>query len=146
MAFTIEWKPVLQKLHLRDYHPDYGDNAITVCVNPKPGFLSERDELRSEYSRRALEIQEATRKFQTSRQDKDRQEAERLGTEFNAWCKQAFLPGTQDWFARLWSFGDDPWTAADLEQIESTDEHLVIWLKMRSIEMIDNHRTALKKA
>jgi hypothetical protein len=147
MAFKIEWKPVLQALALSEYHPEFADNVIMVCVNPAPQFLQERQDLLAEYSKQLVEAKAAADTAETSPND---QEAERLamekGTAFDDYLNQTFVPKMQDWFAGLWSFGEEKFTVEDLDEYEKIDPHLLAWLKRRSIEMIDEHRAGQKKA
>jgi hypothetical protein len=148
MAFKIEWKPVLQALALSEYHPAYAENTIMVCVNPEPEFWQERAKLMEEYSKRLIELQALMTEARDGSKatTEDIEAAEQKNEAFNQWAQQTFLPGMDDWFARLWSFGDEKWNKDDLNQFESTDSHLLTWLKTRSMEMIEEHRTARKKA
>jgi hypothetical protein len=145
MAFKIEWKPVLQALPLSDYHPEYADNTIMVCVNPKPEFMKERDALMAEYSKRLLKAQAAAKKADNG-ELADKAAAEATTAAFSEWSENVFLAGMQDWFARLWSFGEEKFSLADLNEYEQLDPHLTAWLKRRSMEMIEEHRIARKKA
>ncbi len=138
MAIKIMWKPVLQALALKDYHPAFGKETIMVCVNPKPEFFAERTALMADYSRRLVEVQAA---LQAKAPD-----ATEKNDAFNEWSEKTFLPGMQDWFARLWSFGEEQYTTSDINEYEQVDPHLATWLKRRSIEMIDEHAYARKKA
>ncbi len=150
MAFKLTWKPVLQALALRDYHPDYGENVIMVCVNPQPEFLQERATLMEEYSKRFADIKLAEAKL-TAARTTGKEDAE-LALQFqeqiqafNTWMEQVFVETANDWFARLWSFGADQFTGADLKQYDEIDPHFLTWLKNRSMDMIDEHRQGKKK-
>ena len=148
MAIRIEWKPVLQALMLRDYHPDYGEERIMVCVNPQPEFWRERTTLMTEHARLYAAADVANQKVGTASEDQ-KQAAEiaagQKATEYMLWLEQTFLPGINGWFARLWSFGEDQYTLEDINEYHQVDEHFVTWLKTRSIEMIEAHASAKKK-
>jgi hypothetical protein len=148
MAFKVTWQPVLRVLALKDYHPAFADEMINVCVNPQPDFWQERETLQNEYSQRLFEAQAATIKAGSAKEDVEElaRRRDEKTAELDAYTKQFFLPGIQDWFARLWSFGDEKWTGEDLNDLENTDPHLLAWLKRRSIEMIEEHRAGRKKA
>ena len=142
MAFKIEWKPVLQALALKDYHPAYGSETIMVCVNPSPELWQERTNLQNENARRYAESNPES----NARTNMDRAEIEQKAAEYLTWFAQEFVPQANDWFARLWSFGEEKFTVEDLAQYNNVDPHFLAWLKQRSIEMIDEHRTGRKKA
>ena len=146
MPFKLEWKPVLQALALKEYHEAYDGNVIMVCVNPKPEFLQERATLMNEYSRRLFEAQAAAQKSEVSGQKEDQQDATAKATAFSDWCEMTFLPGMQRWFAALWSFGDEQFTTIDLDAYDREDPHFLTWAKRRSIDLIEAHGTARKKA
>jgi len=149
VAFKLEWKPVLQALALKDYHLEYEDNVIQVCVNPQPDFLQERTALMVENSSLLMRVQRATQNIAQAKGD-DLEAATQAAREardsFNTWIQQGFLPGIQNWFARLWSFGNETFTAEDLDEYEKVDPHFLNWLKRRSMEMIDEHQAGRKKA
>ena len=135
MAFKIEWRPVLQPIALREYHEGYGTETIMVCVNPTREFMQDRNEL----IQKNRELTEAMNKAGT--------EEEKIARprEYLQWYSETFLPKMQDWFARLWSYGSDQWTADDLNAMHETDAHLLEWLKNRSMEMIVVHARGIKK-
>jgi hypothetical protein len=141
MAFKLDWKPVLQAVALKDYHPDYADNVIQVCVNPQPAFWQERTDLMKEFERRSGEAQKRLFEMQQQQQPPDAS----IVSAFTDWSENEFMPMINDWYARLWSFGSDPWTVADVNVINETDSHLLTWLKDRSIELIEDHRLDRKK-
>lgn len=149
MAIRIEWKPVLQALPLKDYHADYGDVKIMVCVNPQPGFWAERRQLLAEYTRRSDEAELLQKKAEIASPER-KQEAEILAGQtaaaFLEWGAGEFVPAMHAWFAKLWSFGGDQYTVEDIRQYQEIDPHFVNWLTARSIEMIDQHASARKKA
>ena len=148
MAFIVTWKAVLQALMLRDYHPDYGEECVMVCVNPQPEFMAEHVQFRRDYSIKITNVQLLTKKAEQDSGDTKRESdiaAGRAAAEFLDWTDKTFLPGINDWFARLWSYGDDKFTSDDLAQIERVDPHFLTWLKTRSIEMIEAHGSARKK-
>lgn len=138
MKFEIKYKPVLQPLPLSGYHPDYGTESLQVCVNPPKAFMEERE---------ALLKEQAERSDAASEQMKDpaAEVKQQAVDSLNEWAETVYLPQMNAWFARLWSFGDDKWSADDLGKIHETDAHLLTWLKVRSIEMVDAHRLARKK-
>ncbi len=148
MSIKITWKPVLQALALKDYHADYGDEKIMVCVNPQPAFLRVRSQLMNDYAGRYSEVELLDKKAQIA-SDERKHEAEtaagRASTELMDWAEKVFIPGINGWFASLWSFGDDTFTVEDLNEYHSVDPHFLNWLKARSIEMIENHASARKK-
>ena len=145
----LTWKPVLQALALKEYHPDYGDEKIMVLVNPTPEFMGEYVALRNEYAVRSVEVQRLMLSAETA-SDADKpaakEQAVQKDQEYTAWVNDIFLPGMDDWYARLWSFGSDKYTVADLAEFNKVDPHFVTWAKASSVEMIDVHRTARKKA
>ncbi len=148
MAFKVTWKPVLQALALRDYHPDYGENVIMICVNPQPEFYAERTALMAEYSKQLIQMQAATQKatiLKGEAKEETSEQAAQLNQAFSVWAEQTFLPGMQGWFARLWSFGAEQFTVDDLDEYEKVDPHLLAWLKRCSMEMIEEHRQGRKK-
>lgn len=149
MAVKIVWKPVLQPLLLREYHPDYGDEKILVCVNPQPAFLKERSELMAENSRRLAEVGLLKQKAEIAGSENREQAEQKYNqafAEYVAWGETVFLPAVQAWFAQLWSFGPEQYTAADLDQYQEIDPHFASWAKVRSMEMIEQHASARKKA
>jgi hypothetical protein len=149
MPVKIEWRPVLQPLMLKEYHADYGEERIMVCVNPRPDFLRERSDLIAEYTRRAAEMQLLANKARIAGMGDGitltKQQADDAAAALIAWGESTFIPAMHNWFARLWSFGDDRYTAADVDQYQEIDPHFVAWAKARSIEMIEAHASARKK-
>ena len=148
MAVKIEWRPVLQPLMLKEYHPDYGNECIMVCVNPEPSFWQERQSLLAEYSRRVADVDLLQRKAQIASPENKHEAEIRAGqasTAFLEWGEREFIPGMHDWFARLWSYGDDKYTRSDVDQYQEIDPHFAAWAKARSIEMIETHASARKK-
>jgi hypothetical protein len=147
MAIKIEWKPVLQPLMLKDYHPEYGDEKIMICVNPQPAFWQEREALLREYRQRNGEISLLQKRAEISQGDAV--EAGRKATEayisFIEWGETSFVPSMLGWFARLWSLGGEPYMEDDIRQFQEIDPHLLTWLQTRSIEMIETHASARKK-
>lgn len=146
MAFKIEWKPVLQTLALKEYHPGYGEEVIMVCVNPQPEFWQERQELLNEFARRMREADTAVQKASITPSDELRDAAEKAAGEFGEWSRGTFVPAIWAWFAKLWSFGEDTWTPEEVAELDATDTHLTSWLNTRSIDMINEHKSARKKA
>lgn len=142
MAFKITWKPVLQALALRDYHPAYSENTIMVCVNPQSEFWKERADLLEKNARRYAESDPAT----NTRKKMDPGDVQKMASEYLSWFEQEFVPKANDWFARLWSFGEEQFTVDDLKEYNEIDPHFLVWLKQRSIEMIEEHRQGKKKA
>jgi len=138
MAFKITYKPVLEPLPLSGYHPDYGVESLQVCVNPPAELWEEREALLKEQVDHSEAVLEQIKK---AKAEKKQEAIDAL----NQWAETVYLPKTNDWFARLWSFGDDKWTAADLLNVHETDAHLLTWMKNRSIEMVEAHRLARKK-
>jgi hypothetical protein len=148
MAIVITWKPVLQALMLRDYHADYGDEKIMVCVNPQPVFWRERSDLLSDYARQLGDVNLLKSKAEIATGDAAIEAGQKYTeafTNFINWGETTFVPGMHAWFAKLWSFGGEQYTAADLDQYQEIDPHFASWAKARSIEMIDAHASARKK-
>ena len=139
MKITLEWKPVLEPLHLREYNPAYGDESIPVCVNPTQEFMEERAEIIHEFSERYNEYAKALAKL------KKDAGADDIIREFSEWSESKFTPALHDWCARLFSFGDDKYTADDLAEFGRIDAHFLNWLMRRAVEMIDEHKSGRKK-
>lgn len=138
MAFKIQWKPVLQALELKGYHPDFAGHTIMVCVNPNPELWKERTDLQNENARRYAEVALAT--------EKKAPNAEKLAADYITWFDQTFVPRANEWFAKLWSFGEEKFTVQDLDEYNTVDPHFLGWLKQQSITMIEEHRIGRKKA
>ena len=137
MKIQFKYKPVIKPLYLREYHPDYGDETIEVCVNPAPAFLQQRSALSEENARRYAESAKAI--------EKKAENAAELVAAYMDWFNTEFNNRADEWFAKLWSFGADQWTAQELQVIKETDPHFLNWLKNRSVEMIEEHRLGRKK-
>lgn len=141
MAFKLKYQPVIQPLPLADYHQSFAPESIPVCVNPPAPFMAERDRWVEEYSKWHLDIYGSTgsgSKFQGD------DLVEKM-KEFDSWRENVFLPALNDWFARLFSYGDEKYTAEDLAEYGQVDAHFLAWLKQRAMEMIQEHRTGVKK-
>jgi hypothetical protein len=118
------WKPILQALALKDYNEDFAGQVIWVCINPPADLLLEIlgacIDYTREYESRVADIQkldpgaieELTRIKQESSQ--------RINT-----C-----------FAKLWSLGEDKYSAADLAEYQRTNPSLFKWLLDESAKMI----------
>ena len=128
------WKPVLQALALKGYHPDY-DQVIMVCINPQPEILQECGDVLQEYSLRIAELQK----------QKPGACPDQKLTELTSWLEKQVEPKINQWFARLWSYGSETFTADDLAGIHHVDPHLLNWLKRRTLEMINSQRKALER-
>ena len=149
MAVKIVWKPVLQVLALKDYHPDYGDEKIMVCVNPQPEFWREYTRLLSENARQYADADLHQKAASAALNDDERRALEisagAKATEYMVWIERTFIPSLDSWFAKLWSFGEDKYTLEDVTEFQNVDEHFLTWAKARSIEMINGHASAKKK-
>ena len=137
MKITLEWKPVLEPLHLRDYNPAYGDESISVCVNPPQEFMEERAEIIHEFSERYDEYSRTLLK----KNDKDAD----VIREFSEWSESKFTPALHGWCARLFSYGDDKYSADDLAEFGRVDVHFLNWLMRRAVGMVDEHKSGRKK-
>ena len=134
MPFQLTWTPVIQYLELFEYAPALAGQSITVCVNPPQEVMDERAKIQGEFSKRF----DAYTKALTDKDDA-------AIAEFTAWTKDVFVPGVNSWYARLFSHGEEKYTAEDITQYSSVDVHFYNWLLRRAIEMIDEHRSGRKK-
>jgi len=142
MPFVLVWKPVLKPLKLSDYHPDFGKEVILVCVNPQKEFIKLRDDLIEQNAIRfAKTIEPPTTTDKAVQVGETRQKVD----EFLHWQDEVFHPKTDEWFAKLWSFGDEQYTVDNIRQYEDVDPHFVNWLRVQSVEMIREHSTGKKK-
>jgi len=157
--FKFEYKAVIEPLRLGEYHPDYGQESIEVCVNPRPEFMDERSKLLNEYTERYaktndlmkerenLQTKQVKRPAKTEKRiDELNDLIEQSAADFLEWNDKEFVPQANAWFARLWSFGEDEWSVEDTQQIQEQDPAMLNWLKKRSMEMIEAHKEGAKKA
>lgn len=134
MKPTIAWTPVLQPLYLRDYNSAIAtDECFQVCVNPERAFMAERAKMIGEFTERFRAYSQAVKEGNTKE-----------AAAFEAWSIE-FTQRINEWFARLLSFGEDKYTAAEIAQIGETDSHLLNWLQVECVRMIDAHRDGRKK-
>lgn len=142
MAKSHNWKPILKPLQLSDYHPAYGAEKILVCVNPERKFWNQLSQLVRTWQERYKETARLNNAVKSA-QGSDKRAAEisagQKAGEFFIWGTQVYQQEYDGWFARLWSFGDEKYTAADLAEYRKLDTALVTWLQKRSIELICEH-------
>lgn len=139
-----EWKPVFELLPLRGYYSDAPPNeGFMVCVNPTREFRQERADLLNEFSRRFAVYRSLDKKKTRSADEKAADD--KAAQDFLDWSGGAFIPAMDGWFARLLSFGPDQYTADDIVEMRRVDEHLVNWLFVECIRMIEEHAGAKKK-
>lgn len=142
MPFVLVWKPVMRPLQLGEYHPDFEHETIMVCVNPSPETVKRRDELMEQNAIRFTRTVEPGESRKKKQQIADtRQKVD----EYIQWKESTFDVQMDEWFAALWSFGVDKYSAEDIRQYRAVDPHFVNWLFVRSIEMIKEHNTGKKK-
>ena len=144
MKFTLEWKPVIEALDLGAYNPAFKGQSIPVCVNPPQEFMDERAEIMREFSERFDEYAKAQTRL-TSNDEKKVESAQELIKAFQDWSEGHFTPAVHDWYARLFSYDGDIYSAADLTEYGRVDVHFLNWLMQRAIEMINEHRSGRKK-
>jgi len=140
-----EWRPVLELLPMSGYYKDAPPNeGFMVCVNPTREFKQERVDLMNEFSRRFV-VYNAALKKKKAQNEEERAADEKITTEFLTWSGDTFIPATDGWYARLLSFGPDPYAAADIAEMRKVDEHFVNWLYAECVRMIEEHASAGKK-
>jgi hypothetical protein len=128
MLKTLEVRPILRPLDLGDYNDTFRGQVLQVWVNPPRAFIRERDELVGQF----------TLRNQAAKGKKGR-------ALFAAWLI-GFELSMNEWFAKLWSQGEQKESAKEISDLFEKDPALVEWLKRSSIEMLSAHRNAEKKS
>lgn len=136
---TLEWKPVIQPLDLGEYNPALAGQVMPVCVNPPQEVMNERAKLMGEYLDGYAEYSKLVKT-----KDAPSDALEKIQA-FDEWSKNTFSPAVDGWYARLFSHGEDAYTADDIAEFARVDAHFYNWLLRRAIEMIEEHRTGRKK-
>lgn len=143
MPFVLVWKPVLRELRLADYHPDFGNETIAVCVNPSPETVKRRDDLIEQNAIRFTKtVEPATAKKKQARI----LEAKGKIDEYTRWMNDVYHVQMDQWFAELWSFGVEKYTIETIKEYRDVDPAFVNWLFVQSIEMIKEHNTGKKNS
>ena len=117
-------KIATRQLDMRKYHPAY-KTEITVWVNPPEDFILEYSAIFFDKDNESAKVENKTEKEK----------------------EQAAIA----WASKLWSQGE-PDTHLSVEEItqlvdtaRDTDPSIFIWMVSRSLEMIRQHRHAVKK-
>ena len=144
MRFEIA--KVVKRMDLADYAPEYAGQVIHVWVNPPMKLLERYFELK----RRAVEIlQEVMTPLPASPHPEDKdgeREKDERKVEIEAIGRE--LMGI---FAELWSQGPKGTeiSAAEIEALigvsMETDPRFYGWLQERTLALIGEHRSGLKK-
>lgn len=145
MKFELKWQPVLEPLSVRKYNKDaQEDHAFQVCVNPTPELWGERAKLLAEYADRYLTYEKHLRDVQNAEAGEAPGLNEKV-SEFLAWYNETFAPTNHSFIAKLLSFGEEQYSADDLESWRAVDPHFVNWLINQVIQMVEDHKTGRKK-
>lgn len=137
--FVFEWKAVIHPLDLGEYNPALAGQTIPVCVNPQQEWMEERARLLNGFMERYREYNALL-----ALKDAPADALEKIQA-FSAWTKDTFNPAVDDWYARLFSRGEETYTAAEIAEFARVDLHFYNWLLRRVIELIEEHRTGRKK-
>ena len=137
---------VLERLPLKEYHPDFGERALFVWVNPTRALLDQRRELLRELQQH---IQNGVEKEKAFPEDPEKAEQarQRAIDEYQAFLAE-FNQRMYAWFAEIWSQGPDE-THVSAEEIAAWDAQapaFVEWLTTRTWDMLAEHRARRKKA
>jgi len=125
----IEIRAILKILELKDYDPRMAPGEVLVWVNPTRVFLARRDEAMREIPRAAVKDEESIAMAR-----------ERL---------EIFNMQMFDWYAELWSQGEDPemrWTADEIRELSEVDPSCFNWLVRESARLLREHRIGEKKS
>ena len=125
----VEIRAILKVLELKNYDPRMAPGEVFVWVNPTRTFLLRRDEAMQHISRESVKDGKSLDMAQ-----------ERL---------EIFNAKMFEWYAHLWSKGDDPethWTADEVEGMSKLDGAFFNWLVRESARLLREHRTGEKKS
>jgi hypothetical protein len=128
----IQIKKIVRDLNLGDYDAQYEGLTLKVWVNPDRGTIAEREELQAEFETKTQEIRSNNA----------------LAEPFLKWVAEVYAPAILDWYARLWSQGEDAqthWSVDEMKELDTQDPAMLEWMKRRSVQMAIQHRTQEKK-
>jgi hypothetical protein len=141
MQITIH--KIVRPLALREFAPEYGDQTVSVWVNPPRQLLEAYAPVQAESRAIGRHIQELAKKGGEIT-EADRQAVASMLSAVN----QRFSA----WFAEVWSQDEDPSTHATAEEVqslsvycESEDPALWKFLIQGTWQLIDEHRLHAKK-
>jgi len=127
---------------------------------PARAFVIERDEAIAGFVVReqALRKMSVTQSVQTleslrtkswlkrmgERLGKPSNELQNAQSEYKDYAEK-FVLRMNEWFAKLWSQGEEKETAEQIAELYNAEPALVEWMKRRSVEMLVEHRSNEKK-
>jgi hypothetical protein len=139
MSFNFEIPKIFKSIHLSDYAPEFGEEAvIEVWVNFPKAIGMEHDSIFVSFKAALDELKTA----------KDEKEPDQKHIDA---IKKHIVELNEDiesWYGKVWHQNGEPLTQEDVialfAQAEETDPMLMNWLIKRTFELINEHREALK--
>ncbi len=138
----IAIRKIVRPLYLREFAEEYGDDFISVWVNPPRAFLTEYEQIRQESKEVTDRLLELAKKDGAGEAER-----EELGKQI-----QQVNDRFYDWFARIWSQGEDASKHVTMEQVreiaiqcERQDPALWTFLTLMTWGLINDHRNLAKK-
>ena len=159
MLKKIAVKTILRSLDLGDYDEGYRGQVLQVWVNPPRSFVIERDEAIAGFMAReqALSKMAVTQTMVTLKKKswvermwsvvsrrRSASEMQQAQDEYKDYAEK-FVPRMHEWFAEMWSQGEEKETAEQIAELYNAEPALVEWMKRRSVEMLVEHRSIEKK-
>jgi hypothetical protein len=160
MIKNISVKAIVKPMDLGEYDEGYRGQVLEVWVNPPRAFVIERDEAIAGFVVReqALRKMSVTQSVQTleslrtkswlkrmgERLGKPSNELQNAQSEYKDYAEK-FVLRMNEWFAKLWSQGEEKETAEQIAELYNAEPALVEWMKRRSVEMLVEHRSNEKK-
>jgi predicted nuclease with TOPRIM domain len=139
MPFNFEIPKIFKSIHLSDYAPEFGEEAvIEVWVNFPRALLIERNTILAGVEKNDKELEEVRKENPPDQERIDvlQKESIDLQDQFN------------DWLAKVWHQKGTPISKEEItamfEQADITDPKLMEWLFVRTFALILEHREARK--
>lgn len=139
----IQINKVVRPFDLGEYAKELAGQTVDVWVNPTRNILGKLDDLELRSSAELGKVRNALPK-----EGEDRTNYQKALEHLEKWTKDEYAPRQREWYAALWSHGDDKerhWTADELKDLDDTDPALYQFMRTRTLEMIREHREREKK-
>lgn len=136
----FKFPKVIQSIALKEYAPEMGDAVVEVWVNPPRSTWGRIFELSTDVSELAKDVRILSEKDPKG----ESEELQAKIGEMKAATQEIF-----SWYAEVWGQGSEDHrpTREQVEQLATseTDPAFYTWLTRRTLELIRNWRSGVKK-
>jgi hypothetical protein len=140
----IQITKIIRPIKLEEYATELKGQTVDVWVNPTRNVINTFDNLNQ---RMALEMDKVRRVLPGD--GEDRTNYQKSLDHLATWTDEEYAPKLREWYAALWSQGENQerhWTPEELKELDETDPALFNWLRDMSQEKMREHRNRQKKS